>query len=86
MIKKKMSGICKCLLDKEKNFFIFLECAGFFLRFFAYSDKRGLNKRVVKGTLRAEKTCAFRGTFPRLRGGRLCAFLLMWTFAILIAY
>jgi len=35
------------LWNKEKIFFIFLKRAGFFLRKFAYSDKRGLNKQVV---------------------------------------
>jgi hypothetical protein len=38
LIKKKMSGIRKCLWDMEKNFLIFLKRAGFFLRFFAYVE------------------------------------------------
>jgi hypothetical protein len=42
MIKKKMSGIRKCLLNIEKKFLIFLKCAGFFLRKFAYVDKKEL--------------------------------------------
>jgi hypothetical protein len=76
LIKKKMSGIRKCLWEKEKNFLFFLRCAGFFLRFFAYSDKRGRNKQVVKGTLRAEKTCALEELSPACAGAGSALFCL----------
>jgi len=72
----------------NENFFISAECAGFSLRFFAYVEAsyRKLGPPLARPRPRAgyqlsaftEKTCLFRGTFPRLRGGRLCAFLLMW--------
>jgi hypothetical protein len=65
-----MSGIRKCLLNIEKNFLFFLKRAGFFLRFFAYVDKKGgvceignrLNQK--KFTLKIRKNILlFQGTF-----------------------
>jgi hypothetical protein len=66
-----MSGIRKWLWNKEKSFFIFLRCAGFFLRFFAYVEA---GYRKLGYQLLRKKPVHLAELFPRLRGDRLCAF------------
>jgi hypothetical protein len=67
MIKKKMSGIRKWLLNKEKNFLFFLRCAGFFLRIFAYVEA-GYRKLGYQLSAFAEKTCALKELSPACAG------------------